>query len=142
MYSTITPFLDIGPAQPAITFAVQLVEKKLVQECTVAVRPSSGLHASLTAKSVDKSLSWDNVGLTAVADVTNVLKEHQPLMWHYLVQLTTQKAWKWNGMVMTREYHPPEVVCNPTAVINLYQKKCHEGLYTHTQLNQLLLCGK
>jgi len=80
MYSPSTPFLDIGPARPTITsFAVQLVEKKLIQERTVAVRPSSGLYALATAKSADQTLSWDDVGLTTVADVTEVLKKHQPL---------------------------------------------------------------
>ena len=111
MYSPSTPFLDIGPAWPAITsFAVQLVGKKLTQECTVAVRPSSGLHASATAKSADKSLSWDDIGLTTVADLTGVLKKHQPLTWHYLIQLTTPKARKRNGRVVARKYCPPEVV--------------------------------
>jgi hypothetical protein len=103
MYSPSTPFLDIGPARPAITsFAVQLVGKKLTQEHTVAVRPSSGLHAPVTAKSADKSLGWDDVGLTTVADVTEVLKKHQPLIWHYLIQLTTSKARQQNSEVTAR----------------------------------------
>jgi len=89
------------------------VEKKLIQECTVAVRPSSGLHASVTAKSADQTLSWDDVGLTTVADVTDVLKKHQPLIWHYLIQLTTPKARKQKGMVIARKYRPPEVVRDP-----------------------------
>jgi hypothetical protein len=83
----------------------------------VAVRPSSGLHASATAKSADKSLSWDDIGLTTVADVTEVLKKHQPLTWHYLIQLTTPKAQKRNGRVVARKYRPPEVVCDILAII-------------------------
>jgi len=57
MYSPSTHFLDIGPARPAITsFAVQFIEKKLTQERNVAVKLSSGLHASVTANSADKSV--------------------------------------------------------------------------------------
>ena len=58
MYSLSTLFLDIKPARPAITsFAVQLIEKKLTQERNIAVRPSSGLHASAKTSSPDKILS-------------------------------------------------------------------------------------
>jgi hypothetical protein len=98
IYSPSTPFLNIGCAQPAITsFAVQLVQQKLTQERTVAMRPSSGLHASTTAKSVEKG-------------VTKVLKVHQPLTWHYLIQLATPKARKRKGQIVTQKYCPLEVV--------------------------------
>ena len=60
----------------------------------VTVRPSNGLYASASAKSVEKGVSWDDIGLTTVADVTEVLKKHQPLTWHYLMELTTPKVWK------------------------------------------------
>jgi hypothetical protein len=111
MYSPSTPFLNIGRAWPAITsFAVQLVQQKLTQEHTVAVRPSSGLHTSTTAKSVEKGVSWDDIGLTTVADVTEVLKVHQPLTWHYLIQLAAPKAQKRKGQVVAQIYRPPEVV--------------------------------
>src|SRR5882762_2653138 len=111
MYSPSTPFLDIKPARPAITsFAVQLIEKKLTQERNMAVRPSSGLHASAKTNSPDKILSWEDVGLMTVADITDILKEHQPLTWHYLLKLTTPKPRKRNGVIVVRKYRPPEVV--------------------------------
>ena len=111
MYSPSTPFLDIKPARPAITsFAVQLIEKKLTQERNMAVRPSSGLHASAKTNSPDKILSWEDVGLTTVADITDILKEHQPLTWHYLLKLTTPKPRKQNGVIVVQKYRPPEMV--------------------------------
>ena len=95
MYSPLTAFLDIRPAQPALTsFAVQLIQKKLTQEHDAAVKPSSSLHASVTTKSADKNISWDDIRLTTVANVTEVLKTHQPLTWHYLIQPTTPKSQK------------------------------------------------
>jgi hypothetical protein len=94
MYSPSTPFIDIRPARPAITsFAAQLVQKKLTQERMVA-GPSNGLYTSTSAKSAEKGVGWDDIGLTMVADVTEVLKKHQPLIWHYLMELTTPKAQK------------------------------------------------
>jgi hypothetical protein len=79
MYSPSTSFLDIKPARPAITsFAVQLIEKQLIRERNIAVRPSNGLHASAKTNSPDKILGWEDVGLTTVADITDILKEHQP----------------------------------------------------------------
>jgi len=111
VYSPSTPFIDIRPAWPAITsFAVQLVQKKLTQERMVAVRLSNGLYASTSAKSVEKGVSWDDIGLTTVADVTEVLKKHQPLTWHYLIELTAPKARKRRGQVIVWKYRPPEVV--------------------------------
>jgi hypothetical protein len=110
MYSPLTAFLNIRPTQPTLTsFAVQLIQKKLTQKRNAAVKPSSGLHTSVTTKSADKSISWDDIGLTTVADVTEVLKIHQPLTWHYPIQLTTPKSQKENQI---RKYWPPEVVCS------------------------------
>jgi hypothetical protein len=132
MYSPSTPFIDIRPARPAITsFAVQLVQKKLTQERMVAVRPSNGLYASTSAKSPEKGVSWDDIGLTTVADVTEVLKKHQPLTWHYLMELTTPKARKRRGQVIARKYRPPEVVRdNFATIMNLHYLTNNEGLHT------------
>ena len=47
MYSTDTPYLEIQSIRAALTsFAVQIVEKKVVKEAQVAVHPTSGLHAT------------------------------------------------------------------------------------------------
>ena len=45
------------------------LKKKLIQECNVVVKPSIGLHAStMIAKSVDKSVSWDDIGQLTITD--------------------------------------------------------------------------
>ena len=82
----------------------------LTQERNMAVRPLSGLHASAKTNSLDKILSWEDVGLMTVADIMGILKEHQPLTWHYLLKLTMPKPRKRNGVIVVWKYWPPEVV--------------------------------
>jgi hypothetical protein len=92
MYSTTTPYLEIKPARAAPTsFAVQVVEEKLVKEAVRAVRPSSGLHA--TAKKKDgQRIEWADIGAATVSRVAEVIRLHQPLTWHYTMCLAQPKS--------------------------------------------------
>ncbi|KII85006.1 hypothetical protein PLICRDRAFT_78107, partial [Plicaturopsis crispa FD-325 SS-3] len=85
MYSTTTSFLDIKSVRPALTaFAAQRVEKCLVKEAEMAVKASSGLHAS------------------------GVL----PLAWHYMMKIAQREPRKREGKVAAvRKSRPVEGVC-------------------------------
>jgi hypothetical protein len=51
MYSTTTPYTEIKPVRAALTsFAVQIVERKLISEVKKAVDVKSGLHATAKKK--------------------------------------------------------------------------------------------
>jgi hypothetical protein len=67
MYSTSTPFSEIKPVCPALSFAVQKVKDKLVQEAKDAVLPSSGLHATTSDHSTRKA-NWVDIGTTTIPD--------------------------------------------------------------------------
>ena len=80
MYSTSTPYSGIRAARPAITsFAAQIVKIKLLKERQEAVKPSGGLHANTNMKVTDKAITWEDIGLTTMADVTKTIKSIQPL---------------------------------------------------------------
>ena len=88
MYSTSTLYSGIRTARPAITsFAAQIVKIRLLKERQEAVKPSGGLHANTKPKSTNKAITWEDIGLTTVADVTKAIKGIQPLTYNYLLVL-------------------------------------------------------
>jgi hypothetical protein len=88
MYSTSTLYSGIRTARPAITsFAAQIVKIRLLKERQEAVKPSGGLHANTKPKSTNKAITWEDIGLTTVADVTKAIKGIQPLTYNYLLEL-------------------------------------------------------
>jgi hypothetical protein len=111
MYSPSIPFTDIHPARPAITsFAMQVVEKRLLYERQQASKPSSGLHAVTSAQSGNKAVTWDAIGSGTVAEITASLQTCQPLTFHYLSRLATPKPRKRNGVIIQHKTQPPEIV--------------------------------
>jgi hypothetical protein len=87
MYSTTTPYTEIKPVRAALTsFAVQVVEKKLVSEVKKAVDVKSGLHATAKKKS-GQIVEWSDVGAATVSHVAQIFKQHQPLTWHYMMRI-------------------------------------------------------
>ncbi|KAF8811788.1 hypothetical protein BYT27DRAFT_7336050 [Phlegmacium glaucopus] len=83
MYSTSTPFTQIANVRAAMSsFAVQVVEAKLVKEAQAAVLPTSGLHASLKKRSSQK-LEWADIGAATLSHVSEIIQQFQPLTWHY-----------------------------------------------------------
>jgi hypothetical protein len=113
MYSTSTPYSGIRAARPAITsFAAQIVKIKLLKERQEAVKPSGGLHANTNPKATNKAITWEDMGLTTVADVTKTIKDIQPLTYNYLLELSTPKVHRRNGVLVQRTRRPPELVIN------------------------------
>jgi len=111
MYSTTVPYTEIKPVRPCLTsFAVQIVERRLVQEAVNAVKPPSGLHAVASRKSAFKKAEWVDVGATTVPKVSGVLRTLQPLTWYYLMQIATWKPQVRGGIVQVWKRRPVEVV--------------------------------
>ena len=103
MYSTSTPYSGIRAARPAITsFTAQIVKIKLLKERQEAVKPSGGLHANTNPKATNKAITWEDIGLTTVAEVTKTIKSSQPLNYDYLLELLTPKVHQRNGVLVQR----------------------------------------
>ncbi|TFY80848.1 hypothetical protein EWM64_g3165 [Hericium alpestre] len=107
MYSIDLPAHDIKGAHAAISsFAAQLVAKQLVREEENVVKPSSGLHVIAQSKTGKHALDWSWLGPKLFDDVAAILQDHQPLAWHFLLQMASRPPWKQDGEVLTRENRP------------------------------------
>jgi hypothetical protein len=123
MYSTTVPYTEIKPVRPCLTsFAVQIVERQLVQEAINAVKPSSGLHAVASHKSALKKAEWVDVGATTAPEVSGVLRNLQPLTWYYLTQIATWKPQVRGGIVQVRKQRPVEAV---STIMAMFLKPSH-----------------
>jgi len=100
MFSVTTPYTEISSVRSCLTsFAVQVVEQRLVQEATNAVKPSSGLHTVVSCKMAERKAEWVDIGTTTVPKVAEILKKHQPLTYHSLehsCQINTSKSKTFN----------------------------------------------
>jgi hypothetical protein len=111
MYSVTTPYMHIKPVRACLTsFAVQIVERRLIQEATNATRPSSGLHAIVSRRTSLKKAEWVDIGATTVPEVTGILKRHQPITWHYFTKIAARKPRVRRGVVSVRKHRPTDVV--------------------------------
>ncbi|KAM6489591.1 hypothetical protein JOM56_014913, partial [Amanita muscaria] len=89
MYSTKTPYTEIQSIRPALTsFAVQIVEKRLISEAQHAVKPSNGLRATMKRRAATAhKVEWADIGSATVPQVAELLQRHQPLTWHLLMSI-------------------------------------------------------
>ena len=111
MYSTSEPYINIKPVRPALTsFAVQLVEKQLVKEAESALKPSSGLHISLSNKKTVASIKWPDIGAATVENARKIIQEHQPLTWSFIMKISTRRPRTRNEENIIRQRRPPEMV--------------------------------
>ena len=94
MYSVTTPYTNIKPVRGCLTsFAVQIVERRLIREATNATRPSSGLHAVVSCKLCLKRAEWVDVGATTVPEVAGTKDEWRKcLLGHFTGVHATQNA--------------------------------------------------
>jgi hypothetical protein len=97
-----------------------------VQEAVNAVKPSSGLHAVRSCKSVLKKAEWVDVGATTIPEVRGVLKNIQPLMWYYLTKIATRKPRVRGGVVQVRKQRPVDAV-------STYNRSASRGLSHRNQ---------
>lgn len=112
MWSTDVPFTDIKPVRSALSsFAAQVVKTRLVDEARVAIRPSSGLHASVNSKTEVGKVVWADLGTALIPNVQAILKRHQPLTYHYMLSIATPKLRRRGGEhLIPRTYRPPDLV--------------------------------
>jgi hypothetical protein len=111
MFSTMIPYTEISRVRSCLTsFAVQIVERRLVREATNAVKPSSGLHAVVSCKTTQRKAEWVDIGTTTVPEVAEILKKHQPLTWHYLTKIAARKPRVRSGAVLVRKRRPIDTV--------------------------------
>jgi hypothetical protein len=77
MFSTTMPYTEISSVRSCLTsFAVQIVERRLMQEATNAVKPSSSLHTVVSRKTTQRKAEWVDIGTTTVPEVAGILKRH------------------------------------------------------------------
>ena len=81
-----------------------------MREATNAVASSSGLHAAVSCKTMQRKVEWVDVGATTVADVAQTLKKHQPLTWHYFTQIAARKPCVHNRVILIQQRQPVEAV--------------------------------
>jgi len=111
MFSTTTPYTEIrGICKCLTSFTVQIVEWRLVHEGTNAVASSSGLHAAVSCKTMQRKVEWVGIGATMVADVAQTSKECQPLTWHYFIQIAARKPCVHNRVILIQQRQPVEAV--------------------------------
>jgi hypothetical protein len=111
MYSVTTSYTSIRPVHAALSlFAMQIIEAQLVWKAQTAVHKNSGLHASISGDDEDGSLQWANIDATLILTVKAAHQTHQPLAYHYICKIAEPRPHKRNGVVVTRTYHPPDLV--------------------------------
>ena len=67
--------IEIKPVHPALlSFAMQKVKDKLVQEVNDAVLSSSGLHVTMSVSSTIRA-NWVDIGAITIPDVAEVVKK-------------------------------------------------------------------
>lgn len=121
MYSTTTPYTQIGPVRSALSsFAAQIIGNQLVEEAEAAVQDTSGQHASVTSKAKDASLQWADIGATLIPTVKIALQTHQPLAFYYMCKIAEPKPRWRNGIRVVRTYRPPDLVGVVTFQSNIY----------------------
>jgi hypothetical protein len=112
MHSISEPYLNIKPVRPALTsFAAQLVKKKLVKEAESAIKLSSGLHLSISKKTMATNLiKWPDVGSATVENTQKIIQDHQPLTWSLLMKISSRPPRTRNNVKIIRQRRPPENV--------------------------------
>jgi hypothetical protein len=120
MFSIEVDFRKVKPARPGITsFAVQMVFEKLERDIREGVKKANGLHTFTTGAC---KMINDNFGAQTFLDATTALKEHQSLAWNLLVKLATPHPQVKGSEIATRQYRPPEMVCN--CLMGVYLLAC------------------
>ncbi|PPQ64785.1 hypothetical protein CVT24_007871 [Panaeolus cyanescens] len=92
MYSLCIPYIQIKPFRPALSsFAVQFCAQKIEKEARVAVKSSSGLHATVKKQGRYK-LEWKNVGLSTIEYCQQVLLDCLPVAYHLFMQIAGNES--------------------------------------------------
>jgi hypothetical protein len=102
---------DVKPVRAALySFALQTTERILVKEAETAIKPSTGLHASVTSSNSSRRTHWADIGSATLSHVAEIMKEHQPLTWHYAMKIAEPKPRKRGGVTIIRQSRPAQGV--------------------------------
>ncbi|KAJ7609777.1 hypothetical protein DFH06DRAFT_1346255 [Mycena polygramma] len=108
MYSTDTPFTEIGPVRAALTsFALQTVGDLLARGAETAVHSSSGLHVSPTSQNPVKKMGWLRIGANTIPFVASVLELHLKPAMYLLARIATRKPRIRDGIAAPPRKHRP-----------------------------------
>ncbi|EIW81039.1 hypothetical protein CONPUDRAFT_137143 [Coniophora puteana RWD-64-598 SS2] len=122
MYSLETPYQQILPAHAALmAFAAQNVEEELIREATKATDKTSSLRVKNLARTSGnqigsssgtdcEKLSWSGMGSTTMSDISDTVRQRQPLMYKLCLSVATPKARKRNGVMVVRSKRPAELI--------------------------------
>jgi hypothetical protein len=130
MYSTTVPFLDIKPVRAALSsFAVQVIQQRVVKEAEDAIKPSSGLHASVKDKTNPKAMIWADIGASTTSRVAEILQKHQPVTMDLMMRIAARQPRIRNGVAAVRKFRPVEAVSiHLCTILETYRG----GRYAHT----------
>ncbi|KAJ7445371.1 hypothetical protein B0H11DRAFT_2162611 [Mycena galericulata] len=107
MFSTETPYTEIGPIRPALTsFALQTVGKYLARRSEDAVKASGGLHASVKNKDTTQELTWAKFGADTISTVGEILDHHLSAAWYLMDKIAMRRPRTREGVVIQRKTRP------------------------------------
>ncbi|OSD03124.1 hypothetical protein PYCCODRAFT_1366450, partial [Trametes coccinea BRFM310] len=131
MFSPNVPYGTIKHARPALTsMCVQVCFERMLAERKKAVKGSNGLHGSAAARHGHRTLSWADINSGTVAQVQEMLQQHQPLTWHLMKRLASPAPYRdAHGLLVTRKSRPPELVA--TEILSVLD-------FAHTKFARLL----
>ncbi|KAJ7672981.1 hypothetical protein DFH06DRAFT_1319207 [Mycena polygramma] len=120
MFSTTTPFTEIGPVRAALTtFSTQTVGKKVAREAENAVKLTSGLHVSVGVRGPETKLHWSDIGANTIPHVESVIEAEQRVAVYLFDKIAMRKPRKRNGIVLERKTRPSEgVITHAISALN------------------------
>ncbi|KAJ3002595.1 hypothetical protein NUW54_g5764 [Trametes sanguinea] len=117
LYALTPAYTEIRPVRQALTaFAAQMVQQRVIEEAEDAVNPENGLHSSRRkvrsagqAGQEKQRLVWADIGGTTIAEVSDVIRRHQPLTWGLAHAIALRKE-KPSKVKAARRRRPPDLV--------------------------------
>ncbi|KAF9050825.1 hypothetical protein BDZ89DRAFT_593109 [Hymenopellis radicata] len=106
-------YTTIRPVRPAMSsFAMQIVEERVVEQARTAVKPESGLHVHIPTKKRPvkagvEVVDWRRLGKETHSTVARLHRRHQPILWALLTAAATPAAYKGKS---SRENRPIDLV--------------------------------
>jgi hypothetical protein len=141
MYSSDTPYTEIGPVRPALTsFALQTIGNYLARGAETAVHSSSGLHVSVTSQNAVKKSGWLRIGQNTIPFVADILKHHLRPAFYLLERIAMRKPRTRNGIVDAPRKHRPTTGVFRSFYINYHRSNVVPCQVIIHALADLLFC--
>ncbi|KAJ7785593.1 hypothetical protein B0H14DRAFT_3583865 [Mycena olivaceomarginata] len=141
MYSSDTPYTEIGPVRPALTsFALQTIGNYLARGAETAVHSSSGLHVSVTSQNAVKKSGWLRIGQNTIPFVADILEHHLRPAFYLLERIAMRKPRTRNGIVDAPRKHRPTTGVFRSFYINYHRSNVVPCQVIIHALADLLFC--